>query len=223
MFLENKTEIVTVQDMYDYYVLNEAELEHFLPSASAVDEDFWDMYDGDLEEMIDKYFVRKFKRFWFYDQDTASEYNTTANVYLHFYDDVLNHLKLNAKRYNELYRIYTLENTDISPINDFYISEDRESHTTVNRTDTYGARTDTLTNQKMAFNSSGFIDDTKSTNVSGQQIDTGVIGNDGTGNIVTTGRKDNAVKNVQQFYRYWSDYTYFDKIFIDISKEILLV
>lgn len=243
--LENKTSIVTVKDMYDYFILNATELEHFLPPASAVDEDFWDVYDGDYEEMIDKYFVRKFKTFWYYDQDTASEYNTTANVYLHFYDDVLNHLKLNCKRYNELYRIVTLQSTDISPINDFHITEEREAHNVTNGTyiagqrldsgtNTKGSETDTTTTQKMAFNSSDFINDAKSTFVGGQrqdsysdtkgaQTDTNVVGQDGTGTIVTSGRKDNAVKNVKEFYKYWSDYTYFDKIFIDISKELLLI
>lgn len=246
LWLENKSRIYTVADMYDMWSSQITPSGDFLPSKSEVNQDFWNaIYTTPLKDNINRYFVRHYKRFWYYDQDTASELNTVANVYSAFRQDMLDYLVVNAKRYNELFRIYSLTDNDISPINDFHITEEREGQTDTDRTYVSGARTDsgtytkgsetdTTTNQKMAFNSSNFINDSKSTFVGGQrqdshsdtfgsQTDTDEVSQTGSSTTVTTGRKDNAINNIRQFEKYWNRYGFVDKIFNDVSKEFLLV
>lgn len=135
----------TVDDMYKYASENNL----YLLAMHAGE--FWRDYITN-HAWYDKKFRNMFKSFRYFLQDGDEDIETVTT---NFIDDVAFHLSLNQKKYDELYRLYLVENTDM-PISGnvnlqeilFKTSTDTGSLTYGNRQDTSqevsGARTDTI-------------------------------------------------------------------------------
>lgn len=155
----------TVDDMYKYASENNL----YLLAMHAGE--FWRDYITN-HAWYDKKFRNMFKSFRYFLQDGDEDIETVTT---NFIDDVAFHLSLNSKKYDELYRLYLIENTDM-PISGNVnlqeiltkVSTDSGDLTYGSRQDssqeTTGARTDTVNRSE----SLGARSDSESSNIGSQ-------------------------------------------------------
>lgn len=124
---------VYVKDMYNY------SKGIFIPLLSNYDADFWKDYTANYMK-YDKLFTRLYKSFRYFNQDDEQ---TTEEITLDFQDEVYNHLLINHKKYEELYRVQVLPSEDYNILSNYSIKETLDKTTSSNGTDTLGARQDT--------------------------------------------------------------------------------
>lgn len=231
----------TVYDMYLYAKEHNAPLLSDFSSSLEVGKDFWYYYLENYE-MFDRMFALMYKNFRYFDQDVEGE-NSVQEVYENFSDSVKGFLMLNEKKYLNLYQMYLIK--DMSPVDDFNITETKEGskgyereYVSGSRIDTSnessGQRTDTSINQVMAYNSNTFNDESKSTDTKGaqtninnitkgEQTDTDESTMNETHTINTKGYKENPSKNLKKYKEVWDSYSFYSDIFTDICKNFLLV
>ena len=176
----------TVSEMYKYAKEEDSLL---LSSFGAENEGyhFWDEYRL-KHRKYDKLFNRMFNSFKYFMQE---EGETIAEITENFTDDVYAHLMVNAKKYEELYRINIINDSDYSILDNYNITETMDKETADEETKVYGEREDTveygekeietanvkgnqtnvITNGIAGFNSSDFANDDKSNEVYGQRTD----------------------------------------------------
>ena len=164
-----------------------------------------------------------------------------------FINEVKHHLMLNKKKYEELYRIYTLADEDYSLTENYDVTETMNKETGSTDTNTYGSREDTLnytkgaqsndtTEQVTTFDNDSFNDDRKyinsdgarvdnSTNTKGEQED--ILVNVGNETYTYTKKGNIGVQTVTDMIakheKFWSGYMFYEKIFEDICAELLIV
>ena len=232
--------VKTVKDLYDYAVENQEELLGDWQSSST-DYDFWLKYTTD-SFIYDRAFCTRYKNWYFFDQ-TGEE--TVAEVFQRFTEAVTDFLTLNDKKYTELFKVEMLSVQTSSVLSDYTITEEVEAERTINRdytsgqrqdseSETIGARTDTTTNQVMAYNSSTFVDSSKSTDVLGSQSNSSsytkgsqIDSDDTTDNLgsskTTTGTNNNPYENMLKYIGAWDGFSFYTMIFREIAAEFLLV
>lgn len=147
----------TVKQMYDYAVGEEIAL------LSNFNGTFWADY-LDNYERFDKLFMKKFKTFQYFDQ-TGADTETVADITDEFTENVYGYLLENEKRYNELYRIWVLNDTDLPLGRNYDITETLDRDTGRDIDTTRGSRTDS------GSNTMGSRSDSTSY-TKGQEIDT---------------------------------------------------
>lgn len=103
----------TVKEMYDYSEENNVKM---LSNFSA---DFWSDYVANYDK-YDKVFKRLYSSFKYFEQ---SEDEPIEDVVLNFTEAVEGHLMLNRKKYDELYRINVLANSEYSFTGNIDITE----------------------------------------------------------------------------------------------------
>lgn len=238
--------VKTVWDMYQYCKENNIPLLSSFNSSALTD--YMDFY-ADHQAVMDLRFAKMFKDYRYYDQDIDGE-NDIAEVTDAFIDEVIGFFLVNDTKLALKFRIEDdLINSTTATynfMNDINITETKEGERTLDREyvsgaredssgSTQGARSDTTTNQVKAFNSSTFVDSSKTTYSKGaeedsssynkgEQTDTeGVTGNE-SHTIVTKGSRGNASANIEKYNKTWSTYeSFWNYVFKEIARELLLV
>lgn len=233
--------IKTVKDLYDYAVENQTELLSDFQSQEPVLYDFWQGYIQG-HDSYDRYFCTKYKNWYFFDQDGSE---TVEEVFTAFVQAVEDFLTVNDKRLTEIYKVELMTVQEASVIADYMVTEEKEGERTVEReyvsgtrsdstSDTVGEKTDTTTDQIMAFNSSAFADKNKSTTEYGEQENSGSFTKgeqtdnedvtENTGHTITTiGSKTNPYENMTKYLEAWNGYSFYGSVFREIASELLLI
>ena len=241
---------VKVKDMYDYAkAINTPLLSDFGEEDESIT--FWHEYVANYEK-YDKLFRRMYLSFRYFLQTPADRFSELieseiGDVTLDFIDEVYNHLMVNAKKYEELYRVNVVNDLDYSILDNYNVTEVMDRETTKNDIDTFGSRTDTTddtigaredtsTGAIEGFNSSQFTDRDRTvistgeqTNgrdfVKGQQNDS--HRGSGTEDYTFTKRGNIGVKTVSQVMKehigLWENWEFYTYIFQEICSELLLV
>lgn len=255
----------TVEDIYNYCK------EHAIPLLSTFSAPFWGQYILDYEK-YDRYFANRYKTFAYYNQNPINNTDIVSVVDA-FIDSVYDHLMVNEKNYTELFKIQLQNFGNIQY--DFY-SEEIRRHTrtllgdyisgsrtdsgeltqgsSIDRTtDTIGAHSITSNNnterQKMAFDSTQYINDNKETQDDTQSVssrsDTSTLNKGGridtktekkgqqrdnrderesiNDTVTNKGYRENPIENLERFRKFWNGYSFYGDIFYDISREILVL
>lgn len=213
--------------------------ESLLPTGTGFD--FWeDTYEANTA-VYDREFARRFTSFEYFD---FMEADTIAEARENFHADVLSILTFNKKRYEEMYRVFLVEDED-DPITYNYDMVEttgaqhtesvkgEQQNTTGEQENTVGQYTDT-TSTNVADASTLKVasqDETSEhTDTLGQRIDTDGERTDTydsdewtltrRGNIGVQTAGD--ILNIHT--RYWTEtYKFFGLIFDDIAKQLLMV
>ena len=128
-------------------------------TIAGQDVDFWAEYRSNYAR-YDSVFNRMFNSFWpFMQQDMELSDAVSA-----FRDDVYNHLLINAKKYDELFRVQVIPDEDYSLINNYDMQEIMDKDITDNQDNEYGQRIDSGSFTKGSRTDSG-------TQTKGQQTD----------------------------------------------------
>lgn len=128
-------------------------------TIAGQDVDFWAEYRTNYAR-YDSVFNRMFNSFWpFMQQDMELSDAVSA-----FRDDVYNHLLINAKKYDELFRVQVIPDEDYSLINNYDMQEIMDKDITDNQDNEYGQRIDSGSFTKGSRTDSG-------TQTKGQQTD----------------------------------------------------
>lgn len=227
-----------VDDMYNYAVANNLTL---LPVSVY---DFWEDY-VDNSSNYDRLFRRMYINYKYFDQNIHDD-NPVSRVLQDFKDAVEDLFLMNHDKYDELYKIKIASlNIDISPFNDYKMTENSTGSDGYTRDYTFGERednstnttpprSDTVLNEKYAFNSTQFINDSQSTRTyqgyvqlsdfnKGEQTDIEHKTGSSINNKSTTGVRNNPYENLAKANKYWDNYDLYNKIFKDICKELLLI
>lgn len=227
-----------VDDMYKYATANSITL---LPLS---DYDFWQEY-VDNNAQYDRLFRRLYINYKYFDQNIHDD-NPVSRVLQDFKDAVDDLLLLNHDKYDELYKIKVASlDMGISPFNDYKMSESSTGTDGYTRDYTSGERTDesskqtpvlttTTTNEKMAYDSLSFINDSRSTTstaghtilsefTKGEQTDLEHKTGNSSSSKSTTGVRNSPYDNLSKANKYWDNYDFYRNIFADICRELLLV
>lgn len=203
-----------IKDLYDYAHANNLTL---LPTINY---DFWEEVN-DNTLIYDKSFKRMYSSYVYFDQDITGD-NPVSVVYNDFYNSVCEFLILNEKRFSELYKIESVEST-ISPFYNQYIQQTRTGTRNASASNVLGIRTDRTVQDGMAFNSADFVDKEGVSFTKGSETDTNTL-NETIGNtLITQGSNSNPIDNVEKYKDFWSHYDFYNYIFKEISKELLLI
>lgn len=227
-----------VNDMYNYATANSITL---LPTSTY---DFWQEYIDNTSQ-FDRMFRRLYINYKYFDQNISDD-NPVSRVLTDFKDAVEDLFLLNHDKYDELYKIKLASlDMDISPFNDYKMSETGTGTDGYTKNNTYGEREDgsskqtpsittTTTNEKMAYDSLSFINDSKSTTntlgytilggfTKGEQEDVETKTGTSVSNKSTLGVRNSPYDNLSKANKYWDNYDLYKKIFDDICRAYLLV
>ncbi len=213
--------------------------ESLLPTGTGFD--FWeDTYEANTA-VYDREFARRFTSFEYFDFMDA---DTVAEARENFHADVLSILTFNKKRYEEMYRVFLVEDAD-DPITYNYdmvettgaqhteSTKGSQQNTTGAQENTTGQQTDTHNvapyNTTALSPESSDVSGSRTDNL-GQRIDTDGERTDTydsdewtltrRGNIGVQTAGD--ILNIHT--RYWTEtYKFFNLIFDDIAKQLLMV
>lgn len=220
----------TVKELYDYASNNNTKMLSDYPSL------FWSDYRTNYSR-YDNIFERFFSSFNYirYEDDNVDE------ALVKFTNDVYNHLLINDKKYSELFRVNVISDEIYSLTENYDITETMDKDITDDNENTYGEREDTNSNEidntstgKVSpYDSSNFYNDnelhedgeTSGTFTKGQQSDTL---NKTYAEDYTMRRHGNiGVQTVTDMLRkhkdFWSVWEFYEYVFKEISKELLIV
>lgn len=227
--------------------------------------DFWEDYRTNYDK-YDKVFRRMFNSFYYFMQSPEEEAVDVAN---NFREDVYNHLLINEKKYEELFRIQEIPDTDYSLTDNYNVTEILYRSGTENNDNTYGQRidsgsytkgarsdsnilnkgqqTDSNTESVAPYDSVSFSPDKYTEMLSGSRLDvTGFTeGQQLDSSSNTKGQQiDNLDKSFSENYtltkkgnigvqtatdmidkhkRFWDLWSFYEYIFKEISRELLLI
>ena len=228
----------------DVYKYNRAENTMMLSNfATGDDDDFWAEYRTNYSR-YDAVFNRMFNSFWYFMQ---MEDDTVDEVADQFRTDVYNHLLMNKKKYQELFRVQVIPDADYSLTNNYDMTETMDKDATDNQDNTYGSRQDsgsttygeqtiTSTHKVSPYDASDFNNDGQDVTVSGQRqdstSDTKGSQIDDLNRTLTEDYTLHRVGNIgvqtvtdmlQKHIKLWSVWEFYEFIFKEISKELLLL
>ena len=232
-----------VIDIYKY------QRDKFGMFPSSIGYSFWDeTYGASITEpgqgsfeVYDREFARRYASFEYYD---FLDGETIAEVAQNFKDDVRSILIINAKRYEEMYRVFLVEDEDDPITYNYDMTETtgaqhtssvkgEQLNTTGAQENTTGAQTDM--HNVAPYNTSTLTAESSDESGSrtdnfGQRIDTdGERTDTYDSNAWTLTRKGNigvqtAADILRLHTQYWTEtYKFFNLIFDDIAKQLLMV
>ena len=123
--------ILDVNDIFKYCEANNIKM------LTNYDSDFWEVYRYN-SDYFDRLFRNSYKHFIVYSHTDAEDIDELVAEWVF---DVLAFLKLNDKRYSELWRLQDISDTDYSILDNYNVRESHMTAGTVNRTDTMGSKT----------------------------------------------------------------------------------
>ena len=218
---------------------NLGENETLLPTNTGFT--FWEAIYTANAAVMDREFARRFAGFEYFDFLNATEKDDAASD---LKADVLSILTFNKKRYEEMYRIFLVDNDDFPFIYNYDMTETtgaQHSETLYGATqDTKGQQINTIGQRTDSHNTAPFNSTTailessdvmsQQQNTDGQRVDSSTAHTDEydsdewtlhrQGNIGT----QNAANIAEDFTAYWTEmYKFIKLIFDDIFKQLLFV
>lgn len=213
--------------------------ESLLPTGTGFD--FWEETYEANTAVYDREFARRYTSFEYFD---FMEADTIAEARENFHADVLSILTFNKKRYEEMYRVFLVEDEDDPITYNYDMTETtgaqhtesvkgEQTNTTGAQENTTGAQTDT---HNVAPYNSGTLT-AESSDASGARTDNFGEREDTDGERTDTydsdewtlTRKGNigvqtAADILRLHTQYWTEtYKFFNLIFDDIAKQLLMV
>lgn len=146
----------TVNDIYQYNKDNNSKMLSDFPST------FWEEYRTNFTR-YDRVFRRMFLTFRYCFQ---SEQDDTQSVADNFREDVYDHLLINSKKYEELYRVHVLPDIEYSLTDNYNVTETMDKQIIDTNENQYGSRTDNVSETE------GDRTDSSTLNVGEQETDT---------------------------------------------------
>ena len=213
--------------------------ESLLPTGTGFD--FWEETYEANTAVFDREFARRFTSFEYFD---FMEADTIAEARENFHADVLSILTFNKKRYEEMYRVFLVEDEDDPITYNYDMTETTGAQHTESvkgeQTNTTGAQENTTGSQTDTHNVAPYNTSTlnaESSDVSGSRTDNFGEREDTDGERTDTydsdewtlTRKGNigvqtAADILRLHSRYWTEtYKFFNLIFDDIAKQLLMV
>ena len=195
------------------------------PLLSNFNDTFWNDYIENYTE-LDRYFARRYCSFRYFAQE---ESDTIEVVTQNFTSSVYEHLLVNKKRYEELYRAQSVNDNDYMLLDNYNVNETVTKEGSGNGSIVSGERTDTLsnTNKVSPFDSENFYNDTNSDNTSKKGSETDTTSN-AYNETVTSNKKGNigvhtGADMLGKHTNYWKNFDFYNLVFSEIAKELLLV
>ena len=227
----------TINDIYNYCTDNN------IIMLSEYNSDFWANYITN-HSTYDLVFLRLFSSFIFF---MKSNNENIEDVSTRFINQVRAHLLINDKKYSELYRVNVIDDSKYSLTDNYDMVETMQKIGGDNQTDTFGQRLDTSnstvgaqTNDNIhkvapddanTFNNyeSDIFTNGERTDTSaitkGSEIDTHVNTNTENYNLTRKGNIGvmTATDMLDRHKRFWSMWEFYEYIFKEISRDLLIV
>lgn len=248
-----------VDEIYNYNRENNLKMLSDFPAL------FWEEY-RDNYSRYDRVFRRMFLSFRYCFSNEKEDIVSTAN---NFREDVYNHLLMNNKKYDELYRVHVIPDTDYSLTDNYNVTETMDKDITDVNENQYGSRTDNVTETEGArtdsntlnigeqetdtihkvspYDSSDFHNNTQDTETKGEREDMesyikglqlntaqNVKGSE-LDNLERTYAEDYVLHRkgnigvmtvsdmLKKYKEFWTQWEFYEYIFKEICKELLLI
>ena len=209
----------TVKEMYEVTKIAGTPL---LSNFNAV---FWNDYIEHYTE-LDRYFARRYRSFRYFAQE---ESDTIEVVTQNFTTSVYEHLLVNKKRYEELYRVQSVNDNDYMLLDNYNVNETVTKEGSGNGSIVSGEREDKIYNTTMVspFDSENFYNDTTSDGSTRKGSETDTT-NNSYNETVTSSKKGNigvqtGADMLGKHTNYWKNFDFYNLVFSEIAKELLLV
>lgn len=217
----------TINDLYRLAKANEVKL---LSTYSA---SFWQEYVSNNAK-YDALFNRTFYSFVYFLQN---DNESTQEVLDNFIADVENHLRINHKKYSELFKINVLADSEYDLLHNFSTTERMDKDTSFDKgqrsdsnSSSLGNQTVNSTNKVSPYDDENFFNDNQNTKTLGARSDSGtyVSGSQhdaGTEDytLTKTGNVgESPATLVNKHIKTWTIFEFYNMIFNDIAKELLI-
>ena len=209
----------TVNEMYE---VTKSAGTPLLSNFNAV---FWNDYIEHYTE-LDRYFARRYSSFRYFPQE---ESDTVEVVARNFTSSVYEHLLVNKKRYEELYRVQSVNDNDYMLLDNYNVNTSITKEGTGNGSIVSGEREDKIfnTTKVSPFDSENFYNDTTSDGSTRKGSETDTT-NNAYNETVTSSKKGNigvqtGADMLGKHTDYWKNFDFYNLIFSEIAKELLLV
>ena len=209
----------TVKEMYE--VTKKAGT----PLLSTFNDVFWNDYIEHYTE-LDRYFARRYRSFRYFPQE---ESDTIEVVTQNFTSSVYEHLLVNKKRYEELYRVQSVNDNDYMLLDNYNVKTDITKEGTGNGSIVSGEREDKIfnTTKVSPFDSENFYNDTTSDGSTRKGSETDTTNNAYNETVTSTKKGNIGVQTgadmLGKHTDYWKNFDFYNLIFSEIAKELLLV
>lgn len=195
------------------------------PLLSNFNDVFWNDYIEHYTE-LDRYFSRRYCSFRYFAQE---ESDTVEVVTQNFTSSVYEHLLVNKKRYEELYRVQSVNDNDYMLLDNYNVNTTITKEGSGNGSIVSGEREDKIYNTTMVspFDSENFYNDTTSDGSTRKGSETDTT-NNAYNETVTSNKKGNigvqtGADMLGKHTNYWKNFDFYNLIFSEIAKELLLV
>ena len=209
----------TVKEMYE---VTKSAGTPLLSNFNAV---FWADYIEHYTE-LDRYFARRYCSFRYFAQE---ESDTVEVVTQNFTSSVYEHLLVNKKRYEELYRVQAVNDNDYMLLDNYNVNETVTKEGSGNGSIVSGEREDKLfnTTKVSPFDSENFYNDTTNDGSTRKGAETDTTSN-AYNETVTSNKKGNigvqtGADMLGKHTNYWKNFDFYNLVFSEIAKELLLV
>ena len=209
----------TVKEMY------EVSKNAGTPLLSNFNDVFWNDYIEHYTE-LDRYFARRYRSFRYFPQE---ESDTIEVVTQNFTSSVYEHLLVNKKRYEELYRVQSVNDNDYMLLDNYNVKTDITKEGTGNGSIVSGEREDKIfnTTKVSPFDSENFYNDTTSDGSTRKGSETDTTNNAYNETVTSTKKGNIGVQTgadmLGKHTDYWKNFDFYNLVFSEIAKELLLV
>lgn len=186
---------------------------------------FWTYYIDNYTE-LDRYFAKKYSSFRYFAQE---ESDTVEVVTQNFTSSVYEHLLVNKKRYEELYRAQSVNDNEYMLLDNYNVNETVTKEGSGNGSIVSGEREDKIynTTKVSPFDSENFYNDTTSDGSTRKGSETDTT-NNSYNETVTSNKKGNigvqtGADMLGKHTNYWKNFDFYNLVFSEIAKELLLV
>ena len=195
------------------------------PLLSNFNDTFWNDYIEHYTE-LDRYFARRYSSFRYFAQE---ESDTIEVVTQNFTSSVYEHLLVNKKRYEELFRVQAVNDNEYMLLDNYNVNETVTKEGSGNGSIVSGEREDKLynTTKVSPFDSENFYNDTTSDGSTRKGSETDTTSNT-YNETVTSSKKGNigvqtGADMLGKHTDYWKNFDFYNLVFSEIAKELLLV
>ena len=195
------------------------------PLLSNFNDTFWNDYIEHYTE-LDRYFARRYCSFRYFAQE---ESDTVEVVTQNFTSSVYEHLLVNKKRYEELYRVQSVNDNDYMLLDNYNVNETVTKEGSGNGSIVSGEREDKIfnTTKVSPFDSENFYNDTTSDGSTRKGLETDTTNNSYNETVTSTKKGNIGVQTgadmLGKHTDYWKNFDFYNLVFSEIAKELLLV
>lgn len=199
--------MVTVRDMYNKSKTDDTKL------LSEFDATFWNEYKTNYKQ-YDMLFNRYYFSFHFFMQECDESIDSVTD---NFTAEVYNHLLVNKKKYEELYRINVIDDEKYSLYNNYDIVETMDRDVSFDK----GSMSVNGTSKIAPYDSDEFHNDSSTATTESNRHDNGAedYTMKRTGNIGIQSVSD----LLEKHKKFWSKWDFYNYVFMEICRELLLV